>query len=242
MMLFFLLPAAGSLVWQASSGGMVSDWSEARRDSSGQAPDPAVYPEAVLQIYAARAFGWRGGLGVHTWIAYKAAGAPVYTRMEVVGWGVRRGYPAVRIRRGVPDGYWYGSYPTLLGELRGESAGRAYIALEAAAARYPHAHEYTLWPGPNSNTFVAYLARQVPELRLDLPANAIGKDYLPGGAWWAPAPSGTGYQFSLRGVVSVMLAREEGLEVSLLGLTWGIDLRPPALKLPGFGRLGLPAA
>ncbi len=35
-----------------------------------------------------------------------------------------------------------------------------------------------------------------------------------------------------------MVAREEGIEVNLLGLTLGIDFAGPALKLPGLGRLG----
>ena len=56
--------------------------------------------------------------------------------------------------------------------------------------------EYTLWPGPNSNTFVAWITRAVPELKVDLPATAIGKDYL-GGRMFSSAPSGSGFQFSL---------------------------------------------
>jgi hypothetical protein len=34
----------------------------------------------------------------------------------------------------------------------------------------------------------------VPELRLDLPPTAIGKDFLPNGEVVARAPSGTGFQ------------------------------------------------
>ena len=36
----------------------------------------------------------------------------------------------------------------------------------------------------------------------------------------------------------------EGVEVNLLGLVAGLDLRHPAVKLPGFGRIGfdLPVA
>ena len=30
----------------------------------------------------------------------------------------------------------------------------------------------------------------------------------------------------------------EGIEVNVLGLVTGIDIRRPALKLPGFGRIG----
>ena len=52
------------------------------------------------------------------------------------------------------------------------------------------------------------------------------------------SPSGTGLQLSLKGLLGVMVAPEEGLEFNVLGLTAGIDLNPPALKLPGIGRLG----
>jgi hypothetical protein len=71
--------------------------SGARRDSSAQAPDAALTPEAVLQIYAARTVGVKGTLGVHTWIALKRSRAPQYTRYEVVGWGLDGGTPALRI-------------------------------------------------------------------------------------------------------------------------------------------------
>jgi hypothetical protein len=91
---------------------------------------------------------------------------------------------------------------------------------------------------PNSNTFTAYIARQVPELGLELPSNAVGKDFLPGGALFTTAPSGSGFQFSLYGVVGVLLAVDEGFELNVLGLNIGIDAAVPALKLPAIGRLG----
>src|ERR1700738_5175796 len=50
------------------------------------------------------------------------------------------------------------------------------------------------WPGPNSNTFLAHIARQVPDLAIQLPSNAVGKDFLPGGRVVALAPSGSGFQ------------------------------------------------
>ena len=78
----------------------------------------------------------------------------------------------------------------------------------------------------------------MPELRLDLPPTAIGKDYIPDGKIFAEAPSGTGYQVSLFGLLGVLAAREEGVEVNILGLTFGLDLASPALKLPMAGRIG----
>ena len=83
------------------------------------------------------------------------------------------------------------------------------------------------------------MARRVPELGAALPSNALGKDYLDGGRFLAPSPSRTGWQLSLYGVLGLTLAVQEGLELNLLGLVFGIDLARPALKLPLVGRLGL---
>ncbi|MDP6565092.1 MAG: DUF3750 domain-containing protein [Alphaproteobacteria bacterium] len=234
----FLAPLAVSFGGRLVGPASALDWRTARGDSSGQAPDPATTEEAVLQVYAARAFGWRGAFGVHTWFALKPTGADRYVRAEVIGWGVRHGYPAVRISGRVPDGYWFGNRPEILLERRGDGVDQLIARVLEAATRYPHADSYRLWPGPNSNTFTAYVARQVPQLRLELPAHAIGKDYLTGGALIAPAPSGTGKQVSLYGLAGLLVAAEEGIELNLLGLTLGLDLSPPALKLPGIGRLG----
>jgi len=215
-------------------------WWELRRDSSGQAPDPATTHEAVIQVYAARAVGWRGVLAVHTWIALKPRGAPAYTRYEVVGWGVDRGAPAIRVNRTGPDNYWFGSRPDLLVDRRGDGADELIALVEAAVKAYPYPASYRTWPGPNSNTFTAYVGRAAPGLRLDLPPTAIGKDYLPGAALAGPSPSGTGIQLSLFGLAGLLVGWDEGLELNLLGLTFGIDVKHPAVKLPAVGRLGMP--
>ena len=67
----------------------------------------------------------------------------------------------------------------------------------------------------------------------------MGKDFLPGGALFAAAPSGSGFQLSLYGVVGVLIAAKEGFELNLLGLNLGIDAAAPAFKLPAIGRLGV---
>ena len=230
------LPLTVSYGIQTAEGAL--HWSDARRDSSRQAPDPAREFEPVVQVYAGRAWGWRGAFGVHTWIATKRRSANHYVRHEVIGWGVRHGSDAVRVGPGVPDAYWFGSRPKILADLRGPGIENLIDQIEAAGKRYPYNDRYTVWPGPNSNTFTAFVARQVPALRVDLPPTAIGKDYLPAWNPVASSPSGTGFQVSVIGLAGVMLALEEGLEVNLLGLTFGVDVNPPALKLPGIGRIG----
>ncbi len=86
---------------------------------------------------------------------------------------------------------------------------------------------------------MAYVGRQVPELKMDLPATAIGKDYPINGSIFDRSPSGTGYQLSLLGVLGLTMAREEGFELNLLGLSFGVDFLKPALRLPFIGRLGV---
>ena len=229
------------LLWTAGMvhGGAVTHWSQARWDSAGLAPDPASTPEAVVQVYAARAWGWKGILAVHSWIVMKRTDAAVFERYEVVGWGVQRGAPAIRKDMRAIDGYWAGNPPRVVVEHRGPAAEGLIDRIEAAIASYPFPDQYRTWPGPNSNTFIAHIGREVPELGLDMPPIAIGKDYLSNGGLFARTPSGSGVQLSLLGVLGLSVGRTEGLEINLLGLIIGIDPLGLALKLPGVGRIGL---
>jgi hypothetical protein len=136
------------------------------------------------------------------------------------------------------DGYWAGNPPKIVADRRGPAVEGLIDRVEAAIERYPFPDQYRSWPGPNSNSFIAHIARSVPELGLELPPTAIGKDYLGTGVF-APTPSGTGYQLSLFGVLGLALGREEGFELNLLGLTLGLDPLDLAIKLPGVGRIGV---
>lgn len=154
------------------------DWRTASRQPAGIAPDPFLITEAVVQAYAARAWGWRGWFAVHTWIAVKRENASSYTVYEVVGWRERRGLPVLRIEKDAPDRYWFGEEPRLLVEHRGMGAEGLINDIEAAAQSYPWPSTYRVFPGPNSNTFTAWIAKHVPELELDLPFTAIGSGYV----------------------------------------------------------------
>lgn len=215
-------------------------WSVASTASVNLAPDPATTHEAVIQVYAARLWGWRGALAVHSWIALKPEGAAQFQRFEIVRWS----QPNLRRRVGQPDTRWAGNPPELLLDKRGPEAAKLIPAILASIEQYPYAENYVTWPGPNSNSFIAHIGRNVPELGLHLPPTAIGKDYITEAALVGPAPSGQGLQVSLYGLVGGAVAPAEGLELHILGLTLGIDLLRPAVKLPGLGRIGMapPAA
>ena len=101
-----VLPLAGSV---AGVFGRDLDWRTAPRYSIGIAPDPRLVREPVVQVYVARAFGWRGAFGVHSWFAVKPSGANAFDVYEVVGWSVLHGYPAVSRSQRPPDGMWFGN-------------------------------------------------------------------------------------------------------------------------------------
>jgi len=227
-----------AFAYLAFSGQLgAADWRSASREPAGLAPDPATTPEAVVQVYSARAVSWRGWFGVHSWIAVKRSHAKEFTVHEVVGWRLRRNGTAVVARSRAPDGYWYGNRPELLSDVRGPGVDALIDRIETTVHDYPYAARYHVWPGPNSNTFVAYILRRVPELRADLPPTAIGKDYL-GWKSVGRTPSGTGGQVNLFGLVGVSAGIEEGLEVNVLGLNLGVDPKSLSIKLPIAGRIG----
>jgi hypothetical protein len=205
--------------------------------SASLAPDPATTPEAVVQVYGARCAGWLGIFGIHTWIAVKPAGARRFTVYQVIGGRLRVRGSVVAIRSHVPDTPWCGNPPRLLAERRGDGVDALIARIDRAARAYPYPQSYLAWPGPNSNTFTAYIARAVPELGLDLPPTAIGKDFR-GVRLAGRAPSGRGVQLSLFGLLGALASPIEGLELNVLGLSFGIDPFAPALRLPLAERIG----
>ena len=123
--------------------------------------------------------------------------------------------------------------------MSGEEAERIIPKIEAAVQSYAYRHDgdYKIWPGPNSNSFTAAILRAAPELHATLPPNAIGRDFRD--SFYAGlTDSRTGIELNLWGYAGVKIGWVEGFEVNLLSLVAGLDVRRPAIKLPGFGRVG----
>jgi Protein of unknown function (DUF3750) len=207
-----------------------ADWS-----STGMLPPASADSAARLLIFTGRTGRWRGIFAVHSWVVFKAENAARWNRYDVVGWG-----QPVRNNGWAPDGRWYGDAPRVLLDVRGAQATALIPRVQAAIAAYAYnqAGDYRIWPGPNSNTFVASVLRALPELETTLPSNAIGKDFRPA-PYIGLTDSRTGIEASLFGVVGVKLAWVEGVEFNFMGLVTGLDVRHPAVKLPGFGRIGI---
>lgn len=215
------------------------DWRTADRSSAGIAPLPKDEPRAVVQVYAARTINWRGYFAVHSWMAVKNKNADHYTTYHVIGFRIKSTGSAVVIQDDIPDRKWYGATPYLVSEIRGEKAESAIPKIQAAALSYPYTTHYRAWPGPNSNTFISYILRKVPEIGVELPPHAIGKDWINEADFFGMSESGTGVQISVYGLLGLTLGLAEGIEFNLLGMSFGLDFWRPALKLPFIGRVGV---
>lgn len=227
------------LMAHAQSKPPAKGWWNADNSSVNIAPKPDQEKRAIVQIYAARAYSWRGYFAVHSWIATKDENADHYDVYQVMGWRGYRGLPVVAVEPGIPDRKWYGNEPEMLFELRGDKAKQMLPQIKKAAAEYPYQDFYRLFPGPNSNSFISYIIRHTPGITVELPPHAIGKDWIDDGKLFAKSETGTGYQLSLFGLLGITIGAAEGLEINILGMTFGIDVMRPALKLPFIGRIGL---
>lgn len=217
-------------------------WDKASRESANLVPLAQDDKEAKVQIYSAKAYSWRGKFSQHTWVATKEKNADSYLVYYVVLWGTYFGADGVVVvRKDLPDRMWYSAKPDIIFSTSGADAEKMIPEIQAAAKSYPYQKFYRAYPGPNSNTFVSHIIRQVPNLKIALPNNAIGKDWLcdkNGVKFFALSESKTGVQFSFYGIFGIILGLVEGLEINIIGLSFGIDFLHPAIKLPAIGRVG----
>ena len=157
-----------------------TDWRFADRSSVGLAPLPEDEKGAVVQVYAARTYSWRGAFAVHSWVAVKPENAKTYTIYQVMGWYLRRGLPAVSVTQGIPDRRWYGSEPRLVGEVRGADAARAIPAIERAVQIILTAGFIAPGRGPTAIHSFLILFAVFPNLSLTCRQSPSAKT-----GWWA---------------------------------------------------------
>jgi hypothetical protein len=201
---------------------------------------------------------WYTWLAEHMWIDVRRGDDGDWWRLEVTG-----SSSGVEVREvddeAVRAGERWGNAVFVLASLEGAEAEAAVERLLVLAREHPDhgrwesvmtepktwemlfqepsGEPYEAWPGPNSNTFVADLVAGVPELEVELHHNAVGKDYARG--LRAGATAG-GYGVAVdTDYLGLGLGLREGVELHLLGLSMGVALWPPALKLPFVPRLGV---
>ena len=234
-LVIYLLPALASAGWWYMQNRPHS-WRDADWSSADILPKAADNTDAAIYVFSATTGGMKGAVASHAWIVTKEQGALAYNRYDKVGWGKpirRNGYPA--------DARWYSNEPRLVVSVTGTEATRLIPKIEAAIASYPYDSPggYRIWPGPNSNTFVAHVLRSVPELGAVLPPDAVGRDYLPEGKLFQIDADGRDMHATLYGLAGVSAGVRSGFELHFLGLVAGFDFARPGVKIPALGRFGV---
>ncbi len=218
-------------------GDRRGNWQTADRSSAGLLPKAPEHSDALIRVFAARTVRWRGIFAVHTWIVVKERGASRYNRIDYTAWG-----EPIRVDGFAADGRWFGALPETVVSVDGQEAEKLIPKIRSVIEHYKFRAygDYSPWPGPNSNTFVQAVLDAVPDLKAVLPPTAIGKDYPYHGEWYGLTPSRWGVFVSLGGYLGLTVGWLEGIELNFFGGVLGLDIRRPALKLPGLGRLGVP--
>jgi hypothetical protein len=191
---------------------------------------PAVLPpegEGYVAVLSGEMPGALSQVARHAWIVVSVPGEPRLRRFELGG--------------GSSEPFYYFGHGEVAvhGVVHYERTElmRVLACLERQKRAYDEDHpDYFPIPGPNSNTIIDYLLRHC-DIHVELPATAIGRDYRgPVGA--SVTSLGTGVQLETW-VVGVKLGVEEGVELHLFDLPFGVHFWPPGITVPvNPGRIG----
>jgi hypothetical protein len=210
-------------------------------------PRPSDLPSGEPWIVAVKscrlpdAMQWYTHFAHHTWIDVKRGGERKWERVEVLSEtsGAKTGPIPAR----VAASDWRWDRPVrLLAQFEGPAAERIAARLEACAKEHDplYLEHYDAWPGPNSNTFMAELAREIPELAFVFDHNAVGKDY---GGWFSAGATASKTGFHVDTVpLGFTFGLREGIELHFLELNFGVQLWPPRIELPFLPELPPPSS
>ncbi|MDQ7779803.1 MAG: DUF3750 domain-containing protein [Planctomycetota bacterium] len=188
--------------------------------------------ECTAQLRSATLPGWLSLFADHNWFVVYDPSEEAWHRWEV--W-VKEKECVVKDFLHPDKGVGGGPY-RIEREWRGDAARRISDTLETSMAEYPHRDTYRVWPGPNCNTYANWILKE-SKTSSDLGPKGIGKDYL-GLLGAGTTSTRTGVQLESP-LVGLRIGLDDGVEVHVLCLTFGIDLFTPAIKTP-LGRLGFP--
>ena len=178
IVLVFFAPILARAALFAASDAPRS-WRDADWSSTGLLPPAADYKPARVVVFTGKAGAWKGVFSVHSWVVLKRANAARLDPLRRGRLGRRRCAPMA----GRSDGRWYGNMPVSdrrCARRGGRAADSARSKPRSTTMPTASAGDYRVWPGPNSNSFVAAVLRAVPELRVALPPNAVGRDFRRG--------------------------------------------------------------
>jgi hypothetical protein len=170
---------------------------------------------------------WYSRWADHMWFDVCSGGQ--WWRVEVLGPGSGVRVQQIDEARAFADVRW-GREAHILADVSGGGAETKARAILERAPGYPFDGEYEAWPGPNSNTFVVWVSREVGGLDFDPYPTAVGRNHR---GWFGLGsnPGGDGFEITTP-LVGVEAGPLHGLDLHFLAWTVGVGLWPPTLRLP----------
>jgi hypothetical protein len=191
----------------------------------------------VIRVFGARTVRWRSVFAVHTWIVVKEKGAPGYSRYDYTAWG-----EPIRTNGFSPDGRWFGAMPETIVAVDGERAEAIIPKIRYVIENYKFRSYgyYNPWPGPTP--IPSYRPRWIPfpDCGPFCRPPRSARTFPTTGAGSASRRRARA-SASLAGYLGLTVGWVEGFEFNFFGAVLGFDIRRPAIKLPGLGRLGVTA-
>lgn len=230
LLVIFILPALIYLgLWAIKD--QPRNWRQANWSSAGILPAKPAIDSAEIYLMTARVGGLKGAFASHSWIVLKREGAPHYDRYDVVGWG-----RPVRKNAYAADAFWYSNAPEIRHYMTGHQAALLIPQIEDAIKRYKWREhgDYVIWPGPNSNSFIATILDEVPALNMLTDGSAVGRDFPADGRFIGQRKSGDWF-ISFAGYAGVVMGKNAGLELNFLGLVAGLNPFQRSISIPAFG-------
>ncbi len=167
----------------------------------------------------------------HSFVEYRENASSAWRRVEVKT--PKSGVVMTTLKEGAVDKKErWGERVRILSQSNGAKNPEVFRDIREFARSYDDS-VYRSYPGPNSNTFVEKMAREVDGVNVILDHNAIGKE---NGFYLGKSSAGTGLKVQTP-VAGVTLGLKEGVEVSALGLSAGVSIWPPSVRIPFLPRI-----
>jgi len=198
-------------------------------------PDAEPYIVALKSVKIPSSYPWYTRFAHHSWFDLKRGGDDRWMRVEIANTDGLVSIGPIDAAAARADERWRNEVQVDQW-IASADARRIGDAILEAARAYEHQGRYHAWPGPNSNTFVTRIGLEVSGLHFEQDHNAVGKDYA-GLVRVGATTTGSGVELETV-PIGVQIGFQEGVELHLFQLTFGISLFPPALKLPFVSRLG----
>ncbi len=199
---------------------------------------PTYVPQADIDMVVVKSVRipdsepWYSRFASHTWIEVHQKGETEWQRIEAnTSPRIENIHPSI-----ANHNVRWGRDVEIIAVFLLEDAATMIPPILSSAKHHAEGFEYRAYPGPNSNTYVARILDDIPGMDVELPHNAVGKDYTTTfHAGITNTRDGLHLDIPFLGA---SLGYQQGAELHLIGLTAGFSLWPPALKIPFLPRIG----